>query len=157
MTTPILDGPTSLIGRGIQVCTYTGGSLIVPNMKIGPDGAKWELLCEQEIQALAVDMGTKKFRHISKSKIDHLCAGKGGWAFTVFSSSPPLSVVFLHIKSPKKLDEVMGEGAVTNEFSGDDLLRGYRYAQQGSRSPRLWRRTTATWDEIAINFCIKAQ
>lgn len=154
MTTKILNGPVAQFGRGTQTCTFTGGSLIQPSMKLGADGANWELLSEDEIKALAAT--DTKYRHISKGPIDHLCAGKAGWAFEVFASSNPHGVAFLHIRPPKKLDAAMGDGSNVNVFTGADLLRGYNYAKEGVRAPRLWRRNVPGWDEIAINFCIKA-
>ena len=152
MATKILNGPEGQTGPGKQVCTITGGTLLLPSMKLGPDGSNWELLTEGDIADLAQ---YKSFRHISKMKIDHLCSGKSGWAFTVFESSSPHGVAFLHIRSPAKLDAIMGDGAFVNLFTHKDLTTAYQFAQTASRSPRVWRRNVKGWDELAVNFCIK--
>lgn len=152
MATRITDGPTGQ-GRGISVCTLTGGSRLVDNMKLGPDGANWDLLDNQEIGALF--NGQITFRHVPKQKVPHLCSGKGTWAFQVFTSSSPHGVVFLHIRPPQKLVEVMGSDPNIMQISGATLLTSYNYAELGSRNPRVWRRNVPGWDEIAINFCVK--
>jgi len=140
-------------GKGISVCTRTGGSRIVDTMKLGPDGENWDVLDARDVSELAQTI--KSFRHAPKGAIDHLCAGKGTWAFQVFTSSSPLGVVFLHIRPPKKLVEVMGSDPNVLSFTGTELMEGYTYAETGSRSPRVWRRNVEGWDEIAINFCLK--
>jgi hypothetical protein len=152
MPTKITDAPTGA-GRGVSVCTLTGGSRLIDGMKLGPDGQDWDLLSREEV--IKLSNGDTTFRHISNGAIPHLCAGKGTWAFQVFTSSSPHGVVFLHIRAPAKLDAIMGEGSNTLVFSGANLRTGYVSAELGSRSPRIWRRTMPKWDEIAINFCIK--
>lgn len=148
-----INGCVSQQGRGVLVCTFTGGSRLSDQMKLGPDGNDWDLLDDQEVTALFT--GPATFRHIAKEKISHLCAGMGGWAFTVFSSSSPHAVAFLHLRTPSKLDSVMGGGSNVLTFTTAEMLKGYQYAQLGSRSPRVWRRNLRAADEIAINFCVK--
>ena len=156
MPTKILDGPAGQEGRGCKVCTLTGGTLLHPAMKLGPDRDKWELYSEDEIVTLTTEV--TRYQHVSVAVIDHLCAQKSRWAFTVFESSLPHAVAFLHIEPPRKLKEAMADGNI-NVFSGADILRAYRHAKDGSRAPRLWRRKVtgpSGWDEIAVNFCVKA-
>jgi hypothetical protein len=142
-------------GRGSQCCTITGGTRHVDNLKLGPDGTNWELLSEVDVVALTQNVNS--YRHIAKKEIDHLCAGYGGWAFEVFTSSLPHAVTFLHIRPPRKLDQAMGggEGSVVLTFTGAELLGAYQAAKAASRAPRVWRRNVTGWDEIAINFCLK--
>lgn len=154
MPTPINGAEDGTTGTGVSCCTLTGGTRHTKDMKLGPDGAGWVLYSAEEVEGFC-NTPRLTLRHIAKSTISHLCAGYGTWAFTVFTSSLPHGVVFLHIKPPAKLDQVMGgqdEGAYV--FTGRQLLESYRHAERGSRSPRIWRRTTKTWDELAINFCL---
>lgn len=150
-------GVENQTGQGKKVCTLTGGTLIYPGMQLGPDGNNWEELTDGEVAGLTKEV--KTFRHISKVAIDHLCAQKSRWAFTVFDSSLPHAVAFLHIRAPKKLDMLAGDdgngATVVNEFTGPELLEAFNRADVGSRAPRVWRRNVASWDEIAINFCVK--
>ena len=154
MTTPIEGVATGTTGTGATCCTLTGGSRHLKGMKLGPDGDGWVLLSAEEVPELC---GTPrlKLRHVAKSSITHLCTGYGTWAFTVFRSSLPQGVVFLHIKPPAKLDQMMGEQKDgVYSYTGQQLLDSYQHADKTYRNPRVWRRTTDTWDELAINFCV---
>ncbi|WLI91182.1 hypothetical protein Q4S45_08705 [Massilia sp. R2A-15] len=152
MPTFILNGPVNQFGPGKKVCTFTGGTLLHPAMKQGPDGSNWALLSPNEVIDLSI--AQPRFQHVPPHHIDHVCAQKSGWAFRVFDSSSPHGVAFLHIQPPAALVERMGEDPNILEFSGADILRCYLHAADGSRSPRLWRRHMPNWDEIAVNFCI---
>jgi hypothetical protein len=52
VSTAIIGGPRNQFGRGNQICTRTGGSLFVNNMKLGPDGDNWVLLSREEAMTL---------------------------------------------------------------------------------------------------------
>jgi hypothetical protein len=154
MTTPINGVADGATGTGVSCCTLTGGTRHVKDMKLGPDGNGWVLLSADEVADLC-NTPRLTLRHVAKTTITHLCAAYGTWALEVFTSSLPRGVVFLHIKSPSKLDKVMGEQEKgVYKFTGQQLLDSYKHADYGVRAPRVWRRTTDTWDELAINFCL---
>jgi hypothetical protein len=145
-------GPAITPGPGSKTCTVTGGTLQDPLMKLGPDGLNWVVYTDAEV---AVQCATATwYRHVSNGPIPHLCAAKSGWAFTVYASTLPKAVTFLHIRSPAKLDEMMGPGSTNNWYDGGTLHAAYIRAKVDVRSPRLWRRNVPGWDEIAINFCL---
>lgn len=152
MPTYILNGPVGQRGPGKKVCTFTGGTLQDRSMKLGPDGAHWAVLTADEVVTLTTEHVL--YQHIAAMPIRHLCAQKSGWAFTVFGSSLPHAVAFLHIRPPVALVAAMGDAPNRLEFSGADLLRCYLRAADGVRSPRVWRREMPNWDEIAVNFCV---
>lgn len=153
MATRIVNGGPVQNGPGKSVCTYTGGTRIVPGMKLGPDGGNWDLLDRAEVVALFG--GATNFRHAPRAAIQHLCASKGTWAFQIFTSSLPHGVVFLHIRPPAALVAAMGADPNILNFTGPQMWAAYQYAEMGSRAPRVWRRNVAAWDEIAVNFCVK--
>jgi hypothetical protein len=157
MPTAILDGPLGLTGFGRQVCTITGGTRQNANMKIGPDGALWVLLSTEDVAGLTDEI--KSFRHVTNVVIDHVCAGKGRWAFSAVGYLLPDSVAFLHITPPKKLGKGAEDGAngevYVHEFTGIELMAAYNRADVGHRGPRVWRRKVGSAEEIAINFCLK--
>lgn len=152
MPTAILNGPVNQQGVGKQVCSFTGGTLRHPAMKLGPDGANWVLLSDAEVITLTTQH--TRYQHVSVAPIKHLCAQKSRWAFTVFDSSLPHGVAFLHIRPPRALADAMGDDPNLNVFTGADILRCYQSAAEASRSPRVWRRDVPGWDEIAVNFCV---
>ena len=155
-----VPGPLNTKRKGSATCTRTGGTLHFDGMKFGPDGNDWVAyetlkdvvqLCG-EVDQIESFLG---FRHVGKPGFDHLCASKGGWAFEVFSSSLPKSVIFLHIRPPKKLADALVGGPNLYRFSTNDLLVAFAHAKYGSRAPRVWRRNVVGWDEIAVNFCLR--
>jgi len=154
MTTPIPNGPVNQRGRGTKVCTRTGGTLLDNDMKLGPDGARWELLDEAEIQTLTNTGAT--YTHMSVAAVDHVCSQKGTWAFEVFTSSLPHAVAFFYIVQPRALAARGGDDGHRYTYSGAELWASYQYAKDGSRAPRLWRRTHHDGAiEVAVNFCVK--
>jgi hypothetical protein len=126
-------------------------------MKLGPDGAKWELLSAEDVAGLVNEV--KSFRHVTSVVIDHVCAAKSRWAFATADYLLPDAVAFLHIKAPKHLGSDAEKGAANevyvHEFSGAELMAAYNRADVAHRGPRVWRRKVGSAEEIAINFCLK--
>jgi hypothetical protein len=159
MPQAILNGPLALVGAGIQVCTLTGASRKVENMKIGPDGARWSLQSYKDVVGITEKFSS--FRHVSNVQIDHVCAGKGRWAFSTADYLLPRSVAFLHLTPPKNKKLAKGAGVgdegevFVHEFTSKELLEAYNLADVSKRVPSVWRREVGSSEEIAINFCLK--
>ncbi len=140
---------------GRQVCTILDFTKHNAVMKLGPDGPNWELLSDAEVTALT---GNAKitYKHNAVAKLSHLCAGQGGWAFTLpgLDNLLPQAVAFLYIKQPSALAGMAGGGGVTMTYNGAAIKRGYDAAAAVWGS-RVWRREHKNGAiEIAINFCV---
>jgi hypothetical protein len=143
-------------GRGRQVCTLADFTRHNDDLKLGPDGARWEVLSHDEVLALTADQKIV-YRHNAVAKIPHLCASQGTWAFTIPEMDGivlPQAVCFLYIKPPPMLAGLAAGGGVTLTYTGAQLLVGYTRARTVWQS-HVWRRTHVnTAIEIAINFCL---
>ena len=154
MTTAIPNGPLNQTARGKRVCTRTGGTLLTNAMKLGPDGGRWELLDDGEINTLTQTAAT--YKHMAAQALDHVCSQKSRWAFTVFTSTLPHGVSFFYIIQPAALAGLAGGGGFLYTFTGAEMWASYVYARDTSRAPRLWQRTHLNGAiEVAVNFCVK--
>lgn len=157
-----IDGFKEVVRKnGRQVCTLFDFTKHA-ELRIGPDGANWELLSEDEVMTLAADKKVT-YKHNAKERILHVCAAMSGWGFVLpghDEGSPfelsPQSVSFLHIKRPSKLEMLAGsDSGVTYEFTGLELQTAYNQAKRAWGS-YVWRRSNKDGSiEVAINFCIQ--
>ncbi len=155
MPTKLAGAVRVLEGRGRKVCTIADFTKHADDMKLGPDGQRWEVYTAEEITPLLSDL-TFSASHNAVGAIHHLCAGQSKWAFTVpgLPDSLPQGVAFLYVKKPAHLAALAGGGGTTYTFNGALLKRGYDQAD-ATWGSHIWRRIHVNGAiEIAINFCV---
>jgi hypothetical protein len=134
-------------------------NFLVSGRIYGPDTG-WVLLDDSALQTFCARGGD--LQHRGKISYDHLCAAKGAWAFDAQDTTSVCCVFFLHYRVPSKFQELTGEadtgsGASIFRVKRSALLEQYQAintALAGQGKAHVWKRDTAQWGELAIDFCM---